>query len=392
MDEQQSPRTGDAPGNDQIVRVNGVDLRVETFGDPAHPAVLLLIGPGASTDRWEAEFCERLATGSRYVIRYHHRDTGRSVSHQPDTPRHALDDLVADAVGVLDGLGLANAHLVDLSTGGVIGQLMALDQPDRVASLTLIGTSPDPGEPDLPALSAVPTILRRTSGGWNQQANRLAADSLAAGDPTGWFERLYAEARLGQVAMPWDRGEPRPALAAWARERQLTGAGRRALVVGCGLGADAEYLAELGFDTVAFDIAESAIEIARSRFPDSPVRYRTADVLDPPAEWVRAFDFVLEIYTVQALPDPPRRQAIANVAEMVGPGGTLLVIAAARDAADRPYPGPPWPLARTEIEAFAAGGLTPVRIEDTRDPDDPAVRRWRAEFHRPGGRGVPPGG
>lgn len=68
-----------------------------------------------------------------------------------------------------------------------------------------------------------------------------------------------------------------------------------ALVVGCGLGADAEYIARLGFDTVAFDVAETAIRLARERFPESTVDYVVRDLLDPPAEWLRAFDLVAEI-------------------------------------------------------------------------------------------------
>jgi SAM-dependent methyltransferase len=230
--------------------------------------------------------------------------------------------------------------------------------------------------------TVVPAVLRHTSGDWADQASRLAGRSLANDDPTGWFDRLYAAAVAGEVAMPWDRDQPNPMLVEWARDRELSGEGRRALVVGCGLGADAEYVAGLGFDTDAFDIAETAIRVARERHAGSPVRYRTADLLDPPAEWRRAFDLVVEIYTVQALPDPPRRAAIANVAGLVAPGGTLVVIAAARDEDDAVPDPPPWPLTPAEIDAFTAGGLTAVRVERFPDPNNPAVRRWRAELRR----------
>jgi pimeloyl-ACP methyl ester carboxylesterase len=102
---------------------------------------------------WEDEFCERLAAGSRFVIRYGLRDTGRSVGYEPGAPGYSLRDLVADAVGLLDVLGVAGPHVVGASGGGWIGQLMALDHPDRVASLTLIATrptAPGPSDPDLP--------------------------------------------------------------------------------------------------------------------------------------------------------------------------------------------------------------------------------------------------
>ena len=104
---------------------------------------------------WEDGFCERLMVGSRFVIRYDHRDTGRSVSYEPGAAPYSLRDLAEDAVGLLDALDLESAHLVGMSVGGWIGQLVALDHPDRVASLTLISTSPTagPSDPDLPEMS-----------------------------------------------------------------------------------------------------------------------------------------------------------------------------------------------------------------------------------------------
>jgi SAM-dependent methyltransferase len=213
----------------------------------------------------------------------------------------------------------------------------------------------------------------------DEQTRRLAAESHD--DPTGWFERLYARARDGEAVVPWARGVPNPLLLEWTRARGIDGSGRRALVVGSGLGDDAEHIADLGFDTVAFDVAPTAIAIARRRFPDSAVRYVTADLLDPPADWSRAFKLVIEIINVQALPERLHAKAIANVAATVAPGGTLLVIAGARTEGQS-VDGPPWPLTRAEIDAFAAAGLRAVRIEDLRDADDPGYRRWRAEYRR----------
>jgi pimeloyl-ACP methyl ester carboxylesterase len=144
------------PQSDRIVNANGVDLCVETFGDRADPAILLIMGSNASMDWWEDEFCERLAAGSRFVIRYDLRDTGRSVSYEPGAADYTLGDLVADAVGLLDALGVQSAHVVGMSMGGGIAQLVALEHPDRVASLTLVSTAPaapGPDDPDLPAMS-----------------------------------------------------------------------------------------------------------------------------------------------------------------------------------------------------------------------------------------------
>jgi pimeloyl-ACP methyl ester carboxylesterase len=135
-----------------MLKVNGVGLCVETFGDDGDPAVLLIMGAAASMLWWEDEFCERLASGGRFVIRYDHRDTGRSVTYPPGAPGYTGDDLIADAAGVLDVLGVTSAHVVGMSMGGGIAQALALDSPDRVLSLTLLSTSPGSG-PDLPPMS-----------------------------------------------------------------------------------------------------------------------------------------------------------------------------------------------------------------------------------------------
>jgi SAM-dependent methyltransferase len=191
-------------------------------------------------------------------------------------------------------------------------------------------------------------------------------------DATGWFETLYVAAAAGRAEVPWDREAPQPLLVDWAAGRSF--AGGRALVVGAGLGMDAEFVSSLGYDTVAFDISPTAIETVRNRFPDTRVDYRVADLLDPPAEWRGAFGFVFESLTAQSLPEPQRARAIRNVGPFVAPAGTLLVVAAARDDGE-PADGPPWPLVRAEVEAFATDGLETVRIERL-------DVRWRAEFRR----------
>ena len=156
-----------------IVNANGVELCVETFGAPADPAVLLIMGAAASMDWWEDDFCARLAAGPRFVVRYDHRDTGRSVSYPPGAPGYAGDDLIADAVGVLDALDVERAHVVGQSMGGALAQLLALEHPGRVASLTLIATTPaGPGEPDLPDMTAEGRAAfgRLTEPDWSDRA------------------------------------------------------------------------------------------------------------------------------------------------------------------------------------------------------------------------------
>jgi pimeloyl-ACP methyl ester carboxylesterase len=126
---------------ERMIEANGVELCTEPFGDPDHPPVLLIHGTGASMLWWEEGFCRRLADGGRFVIRYDHRDTGRSVTYEHGRPGYTGADQDADAVGVLDAYDLGAAHLVGVSAGGGIAQGVALDLPDRARSLTLISTT-----------------------------------------------------------------------------------------------------------------------------------------------------------------------------------------------------------------------------------------------------------
>jgi pimeloyl-ACP methyl ester carboxylesterase len=132
------------------MRVNGVDLCVQPLGTDTDPPILLIMGTGGSLDFWEDEFCDRLVAGGRFVIRYDQRDTGQSVAYEPGHPGYTSADLVADALGIVEALGLPRAHIVGMSAGGAVAQLAALDHPQRVTSLTLISTSAmGPGLPGM---------------------------------------------------------------------------------------------------------------------------------------------------------------------------------------------------------------------------------------------------
>ena len=111
-------------------------------------------------------------------------------------------------------------------------------------------------------------------------------------------------------------------------------------MVGSGFGEDAAYLARQGFGVIGFDISAAAVRAARRRFPSVPVDFRVADLLNPPGEWRQHFDLVVESYTIQALPVRLRPTAVTHETRFVRPGGTLLVLAAGRDAAGGRSPGP----------------------------------------------------
>lgn len=213
------------------------------------------------------------------------------------------------------------------------------------------------------------------------RARELAAQFNQQGDPTGWFEVLYREAEEGVCEVPWaDRGVNPHLLEFWAKHPQNS-AGKRALVIGTGLGNDAEQLAAWGFETTAFDISETAIRSCRIRFPASSVDYAAANLLQPPSMWLGAFDFVFEANTIQALPAAIRALAIERIAQFVKPGALLLVVARAREPHD-PVGELPWPLTRSELDSFTQAGLTEESFEDFLDHEDPPVRRFRVLYRR----------
>ena len=134
---------------DEVIEVNGVEIAYGTFGESEDPAIVLLHGAGNSMLSWSEDFCERLASGGRFVVRCDSRDAGRSTTYKPGAPPYSSADVVADTAALIDALGIAPAHVMGLSGGGVTAQLLALDHPDRVASLVLASTTPGlPGTDD----------------------------------------------------------------------------------------------------------------------------------------------------------------------------------------------------------------------------------------------------
>jgi pimeloyl-ACP methyl ester carboxylesterase len=156
-----------------MIEANGVELCTEPFGDPAAPPILLVMGIGASMLWWEEGFCRLLADGGRYVIRYDHRDTGRSVTYERGRPGYTGADLVADAASVLDAYGIPAAHVVGVSAGGGLAQLLALGYPKRVLSLVLMSTSPaTPGTRELPgATERYQRFLATVAVDWSDEAS-----------------------------------------------------------------------------------------------------------------------------------------------------------------------------------------------------------------------------
>lgn len=134
----------------RTIKAKDVEIASEAFGDPSAPPILLIMGAMASMLWWPDEFCRRLAARGRFVIRYDNRDTGLSTKYAPGNPPYGMDDMAKDAAAVLDAYGIASVHVVAMSLGGMIGQILALTEPKRVASLTLLSSTPVGLDLDLP--------------------------------------------------------------------------------------------------------------------------------------------------------------------------------------------------------------------------------------------------
>jgi SAM-dependent methyltransferase len=152
------------------------------------------------------------------------------------------------------------------------------------------------------------------------------------------------------------------------------------MVVACGVGDDAEYLASRGWDVSAFDISATAIEWSRERAPDSVVDYRVADLFALPAEWIREFDLVVEVWTIQSIIPNKTRQAINSIAELVADGGTLLVSTLTSSDVD-PGNGPPWPVYPAALDGFTDAGLVVTASAEGSTPY-PSVGSLEIEYRR----------
>lgn len=203
---------------------------------------------------------------------------------------------------------------------------------------------------------------------------RLVEEHLGAGRPTGWFEPVYAGARGRSAAVPWGGEDAHPYVTDWLDEPVQPPPGRRAVVVGCGLGADAQAVHDHGYEVTAFDVAPTAVEWARRRLPDA-VDLRVADLLDLPDDLVGAFDLVVEVRTVQSLPGVVRDAAMHAVASLAAEGGVVVAVTLLATSAEAAatWQGPPWAQAPSELAAYVAGGLRRVALEHPDPAGEPAI-------------------
>ena len=206
---------------------------------------------------------------------------------------------------------------------------------------------------------------------------KLSEAAETDGEPLRWFEELYAGANRNSNEIPWARMEPHPKMVEWiANQPDVQG---KALVIGCGLGDDAEWLSVAGFEVTAFDISESSIQWCKERFPSTAVDYIVADLLNPPEAWFNAFDLVVEIHILQAIPEEVRDPAAAQIPGLLNSGGSLLCIGRLAGLQTPNETPPPWPLSRTWLEGRFSS-LNPTSFQHFTYEESPSIDRYLASW------------
>lgn len=202
---------------------------------------------------------------------------------------------------------------------------------------------------------------------------------IMTGKPYDMFESIYASAAGDSRRVPWANLQPNKTMLKWLRKHDVEG--QHALVVGCGLGDDAEGLSAAGFDVTAFDVSPTAVAWCQERFPGSRVSYEVADLFAPPDQWVGHFDFVFEHRTIQSLPPDLQPQAVRQISQFPRAGGVALIVCNGRDP-DEMIGGPPWPLPRTTVDEMLAQGYDALSFNQRLLQKRPTVYEFEAAFQR----------
>lgn len=206
---------------ERIIATNGIEICTDAFGDVADPALILLNGQGGQLIMWDEIFCQKLAGQGLYVVRFDHRDVGLSThldnAPLPDMTEHVrawliggtyeplqgaaytLFDMVDDTVGLMDGLGISQAHLMGISMGGMISKLFALKHPERMHSLILYASSP--GKPGLaaPTPEAAAALMKPSVDSLEERIEQGVASAHAMGGPKHTLDEARSRRRIQEA-------------------------------------------------------------------------------------------------------------------------------------------------------------------------------------------------
>ena len=200
-------------------------------------------------------------------------------------------------------------------------------------------------------------------------------------DPTGWFESIYKNANGNYKDVFWADLEPNPYLVEWVNKNHIKNKPSKAIVIGCGVGDDCEFLSQNGYEVIGFDISPSAINLCKNRYPNSKVNYLVADLFDYPKDWIQGFDLVYECNTIQVLPGKYRIKARDAIANLISVKGHILVSCRSRIIGEQ-EDDIPLPLDKDEIDCFRLCGLEETSFLSYYDNQEPPVPHFFATYKR----------
>ncbi len=200
----------------------------------------------------------------------------------------------------------------------------------------------------------------------------------AHNEASAWFEEFYKKNKDTHENIPWAKLKVNPLLDTYLQDSNGHNKGK-ALVIGCGLGDDAYALHLAGFEVLAIDISQTALDLAQERFSDTDIAFEKQDIFDMPDKYKEYFDFVFESQTIQSLPIEFREKMIQAVADTVAKEGRLLVLAHYKEGERK---GPPWPLTRKEIDYFQESGVKELSLNILKEDSPVVPLKFRALYTR----------
>lgn len=197
-----------------------------------------------------------------------------------------------------------------------------------------------------------------------------------------WFDYIYQSANGDFSKVFWADLEPSPYLVKWLKKELVQKPNKKACVIGCGVGDDAEALAQFGFEVTAFDISQTAIDLCKKRYPNTKVDYVVADLFDYPKDWFESFDVVYECNTIQVLPNEYRKKARVAMSSLLTLDGYILVSCRSRDEGEQEEVIPK-PLAKSELDEFSSiDKLTQISFLAYDDTQVPSVPHFFAIYQK----------
>jgi len=201
-------------------------------------------------------------------------------------------------------------------------------------------------------------------------------------DPTGWCNSIYEDAQGDYKAVFWADLEASPYLLKWCKENPVKDNMKKAVVIGCGVGDDAQALDELGYKVTAFDISPEAINLCKKRYPNTNVNYLVADLFNYPKNWLESFDLVYECNTIQILPGEYRIKARKAISSLASKNAHILVSCRSRNKGEKENEIP-LPLDKKEIDEFVnSDKLSNISFKEYNDEQEPPVPHFFAIYKK----------